>query len=367
VGTGIGALVVVGAVVATVEAIPGTITRVVIAAFVALAFTPLVEFVQRRLRIARGLAVLAIVVALAVVGTLFATYLGNETADQVQGLQEDLPRVLDQLTDLPLVGQELSRNDVPEKVEDWLANLPERLAGDDSQLGRLMGGLSSGARTTLSTIVAALALLVDGPRLVRGARRLVPPDHRERADELGRVVYDVLGRYFAGSLLVGLLHGLVVLITGVALGVPLTPFLAVWAAIFALVPQIGGAVGGAPFVAVALTEGARAAVVAAIVYVAYMTLSNNVVEPIVVGRAVRLSPPTTMVAAISGYSVAGVAGALLAVPVTGATKAAYLDLRPAARVPGPGEPTEDQEEGERHQVADDDPSLLARWRRRARP
>jgi predicted PurR-regulated permease PerM len=63
--------------------------------------------------------------------------------------------------------------------------------------------------------------------------------------------------------------------------------------------------------------------------VLYLQFENHILSPLVVGKAVSLSPPATMIAALVGVSVAGVVGGLLAVPVVGAAKAVYLELRPS--------------------------------------
>jgi predicted PurR-regulated permease PerM len=62
-------------------------------------------------------------------------------------------------------------------------------------------------------------------------------------------------------------------------------------------------------------------------FIAYMTFENHVIQPVIIGDAVDLSAPTTMVAAIVGVSVAGVPGALVAVPLVGVGKALYLEAR----------------------------------------
>jgi len=170
---------------------------------------------------------------------------------------------------------------------------------------------------------------------VRGA---VPVPNRAVADQIGRVVYDVLARYFAGNLLLAFLHGVEVAVTGVLLGIPLTPLLAVWAAITSLIPQVGGFLGFVVIVPVSLTEGVGPAMAMGLLFFVYMTFNNNVLNPLVVGHAVRLSPPVTMVAALAGFSVAGVVGSLLAVPTIGAIKAVGMYLRhhedPNYRGPG---------------------------------
>ena len=107
-----------------------------------------------------------------------------------------------------------------------------------------------------------------------------------------------------------LLHGLYVLTIGLVLGVPLAPLLGLWAAVASLIPQIGGALAGAPFVLLGFTQGATTGVICLIAFVLYLNFENHILSPIIVGEAVDLSAPTTMVGAIVGASVAGVPGAL---------------------------------------------------------
>jgi len=109
-----------------------------------------------------------------------------------------------------------------------------------------------------------------------------------------------------------------------------------------LVPQIGGAAGGIPFVLLGFTQGLGTGLACAAFFVVYLQLENNVLSPLLVGQAVKLSPPATMTAALVGVSAGGVVGALLAVPLVGAAKAVYLELRPgpeAAVVPRYGSAT----------------------------
>jgi predicted PurR-regulated permease PerM len=99
-------------------------------------------------------------------------------------------------------------------------------------------------------------------------------------------------------------------------------------ALFDLVPQIGGAAGGVPFVLLGFTRSATTGVICAVFFVLYLQFENHVLSPLIVGRSVKLSPPATMTAALVGVSAGGVVGALVAVPVVAAAKAAYLELRP---------------------------------------
>jgi putative heme transporter len=121
--------------------------------------------------------------------------------------------------------------------------------------------------------------------------------------------------------------GVVVLALCLIFGVPLAPLAALWAMITDLIPQVGGFLGGALLGLLALTQGAFVFVVVVGLYGLYLTVENHVISPAVVGHAVDVSPPTSMLATLIGGAAAGVAGALVATPLVGATKQLYLQLR----------------------------------------
>src|SRR5206468_20313 len=118
------------------------------------------------------------------------------------------------------------------------------------------GQIADGVAAALFTLLLAITLLLDGDHIVNGIRRLVPDRRKADADRLGRLVYNVIGRYIAGTLLVAALAGVVVLTGGLALGVPLAPLIAAWVAITNPIPQVGGFLGGVVFVLLGLTQGA---------------------------------------------------------------------------------------------------------------
>ncbi len=313
------------AILAVAAATSRTLTYLVIGVLLALALDPVVDRLQRRLDLRRGVAVGGVLAGFFVALGLLAFLVGPETAKQARSLGDDLPEVVAQLNDLPLVGSTFEDNDVPQKVEDWINDLPETLAGPDANLGNRAESVAAGFLAALATGLVVITLLLDGDRLVSAVQRLTPDRHRPRVDRAGRQFYEIVGKYFAGSLLVAMLHGLYVLTVGLVLGVPLAPLLGLWAAVASLIPQIGGALAGAPFVLLGFTEGATTGVICLIAFVVYMNFENHILSPIIVGEAVDLSAPTTMVGAIVGASVAGVPGALVAVPLLGAGKAIYLE------------------------------------------
>jgi len=321
------ALVTLLAVSGAVRAAPRTMTALAVGGLLALSLNPLVENVQRRTRVSRPYAVGIVFATFAVVATALAVVLVPPAVEQASQLGEDLPRVVAQLGDLPFVGDDLEQAGVPDRVLRTVRTLPERLSGDLSPLAGLVESAAAGLAAALIVVLFAVGLLVDGPRLVAHGARLVPPGKKRTADRLARLMYDAVGRYVAGSITVAVIAGLATLVAGLVLQVPLTPLLAANVMVFDLVPQIGGAAGGIPFVAMGFTHSATTGVLCAVFFVLYLQFENNILSPLVVGQAVKLSPPATMSAALIGVAAGGVVGALCAVPFVGALKIVYLELR----------------------------------------
>ena len=308
----------VAAVTGLLRSIPRTATAVGIGTLLALGLNPLVALFERRMKVRRGVAVGAVLACL---------FGGLALILTLRNLSNDLPAVVQDLGDLPVVGRRLREADVPAKLDEAVRDLPARLSGDAGPVARAGRSLLQGAVMAFATLLLATTLLVDGARLLCGARRLVPRDRREQADRLARTAYDVVGRYVAGSVSVALLAGVVNLIAGLVLGVPLAPLAALNVTLWNLVPQIGGFFGALPFVLLGLTKGPGTGIACALVFVVYMNIENHVIQPLLIGNAVKLSPPVTMMAALIGVSVGGVVGALLVIPLVGAVKAVYVELR----------------------------------------
>lgn len=322
-----GCFVALVAVTGVVRAAPRTMTALAVGGLLALSLNPLVEGVQRRTKVGRPYAVGIVFAAFAVVVSALAVVLVPPAVDQAAKLGEDLPRVVGQLGDLPLVGDKLKDAGVPDRVLHTVRSVPDRLSGDLTPVAGAARSALSGLGAALVVVLFAVGLLVDGPRLVEHASRLLPEERRPTADRVGKLMYAAVGRYVAGSITVALIAGLATLVAGLVLGVPLTPLLAANVMVFDMVPQIGGAAGGIPFVAMGFTVSATTGVICAVFFLLYLQFENNILSPLVVGQAVKLSPPATMSAALIGVAAGGVVGALCAVPFVGAMKIVYLEFR----------------------------------------
>ena len=317
----------------------------------ALALTPLVSAAERRLRLSRPAAVASVVALLVLLAVAAVALLAPPAIRQGRQVGGDLDEVVGQIEQLPIVGDDLEKAGTADSVRRWIEELPERLEGEDTPLGEAAVRVADGFLAAFFTLLVTISLLLDGERLVRGLRRMVPLARRPQADRIGSLAYETVGRYVAGSVLVAGIAGLSVLVVGLILGVPLTPLLALWVAIFDLVPQIGGAAGGIPFVLLGLTQGITTGLICAAFFILYLQFENHILGPLIVGRSVKLSPPATMTAALIGVSAGGVVGALLAVPVVASAKVVYLELRRPPPEPHPDRFT-DATEGDGSGVSD---------------
>ena len=317
------------AVTALIRGAPRAIGVLAVGTLLALALDSLVTRTTRLLGGHRALGVAAVMIGLLLLVAVAGALLIPRAIDQGRDLSRDLDRVVGQIEELPVIGDDLARAGTADAIRRTIEGLPDRLEGEDTPLVGVATTAADGLLVAGFTVLITISLLLDGQRLLRGARRLVPAPRRPQADRLGRLAYQTFGRYMAGSLLVAGVAGTAVLTVGLILQVPLTPLLAIWVALFDLVPQIGGAAGGIPFVLLGFTRSATTGVICAVFFILYLQFENHVLSPMIVGRSVKLSPPATMTAALIGVSAGGVVGALLAVPVVAAGKAAYLELRPA--------------------------------------
>jgi predicted PurR-regulated permease PerM len=276
------------------------VSLVIIGTVFALALNPLVLAAERRFKVHRVPAVAIVGAGLFLTATIVVLVLGPPAVRETAEFRRDLPKTIEQFYSWPVIGDSLKEADASKEVVSWLDSLPQRL--DDETVRNMVS-----------------------PRLLNLGRTVVPSRYREQADTVGRVFYATLGRYFGGSVTVAGMMGLYVLAVGLLLGVPLVPLAAVWAMLTDLIPQVGGFLGGAVFVVLALSAGAITGFLALVLFVAYMNFENHVIQPLIVGKAVDLTPPTSMVAVLIGGAVGGVPGAMLATPVVGAGKVLWRE------------------------------------------
>ena len=299
------------------------IVWILIGSFVAVALSRPVAWIERRTgaprRVAIGgllLFILAVVMTLAITS---ASEVGTSTT-----VADRLPEVAEDLESSPVVGSWLRDADAALWIENQVEDLPQRV--QRLQPAEFLPTVGARLLDLFWTAVIAVALLIDGRRLVDRTVAIVPAAHRRQFGRLVSAIGSALGGYAAGAALVAGINGAVVFGIAVALGIALAPLLGIWAFTWNFVPQIGGFIGGVPLILFALLAGPLQALIASAAFVIYQFVENNLIQPTVIGAAIDVPPWGTLVAAIAGAAAGGVIGAVLVTPLVGVVRVVRGEL-----------------------------------------
>jgi len=319
------ALALVIGVVAVFREAEQAITRIAIGVVLALALDPLVRSFQRRGFRRRSAATL-VALGVTVVAGLIVILVGPPAVEQAQQFSDELPQTIEEFYALPLgIGDWLESNDAVGKVETFVDEAPSRV--DDDTVSDTANSLLGSALGVAIVLAVAFAVMLDGETLIARARALIPPARRERADSFGRLMYNTFGNYFGGSVTVAAMSGMWTLTIALIFDVPLAPVAAIWSMVTNVIPQIGGFLGGSFVTVLALSVSVPTAIAVCVLFVAYMNFENNVIQPAIIGNAVDLSPPVSMLAVLIGGAAGGIPGALVATPIVGSAKRIYFVVR----------------------------------------
>ena len=324
-------LVVVGAIAVvalTLAEIRLVVLPVVFALFISAALFLPVRGLQRLHFPPAAAAATALVGALLVLGglvTLIAPHVAGQFGDVRDNVREGAVQVTDWLLEGPL---DLSRSELENYREQALDEL-------EARSGDIAGGVIGGAYLAveivaglLLTLVLAFFFLKDGARMWRWIVGLFPPLARTRADEVGQIAWATLGGYLRGVTIVAVFDAVLIAIALWLIGVPLVLPLALLTFVGGFFPIVGAFTAGAAAALVALVSNG---VVDALLVVAAVTavqqIEGNILQPVVVSRAVKIHAVAVLLAVTAGAVIWGIVGAFLAVPVVAVVSRAASHLR----------------------------------------
>ena len=296
------------------------LTWLLISVFLALALNPLVEWFQRHGLRRRGAAAavtfLLAIVAIAGLGALFIPTLVSEA----NGFAQQLPTYLEDITEGrgPL-GRLAERYDVVERVQ------AEVEQGGASRLLGLSGTAFAITKGIITLIVATVTIafmtffmLLEGPAWMERFYALLPDDSRDRWREVGHRIYRTVGGYVTGNLFISVIAGISATALLFLLDVPYAVALGLLVAILDLIPLAGATIAAIILTAVAaITGGWVPALIVAVFMIVYQQIENHFIQPVVYSRTVQLSPLAILISILIGAELAGVVGALAAIPVAG--------------------------------------------------
>jgi predicted PurR-regulated permease PerM len=171
-------------------------------------------------------------------------------------------------------------------------------------------------------------MMLEGPAWMERIYGVLPESSRPRWRQVGQDVYRTVGGYVTGNLLISLIAGVSSGIMLWIVGVPYALALGLVVALLDLIPLAGATIAAILVVLVAIAaSGTTAAIIVGVFFVVYQQLENHVIQPLVYGRTVQLSPLAVLVSVLIGAQIAGVLGALGAIPVAGAIQVLLVDWR----------------------------------------
>jgi putative heme transporter len=262
----------------------------------------------------RGLAALASVLVLLVAVLGPAVLVSMLVADQFTGLRESLTEGFEE------VRAWLTRSGSPISSEQFDSVSEQARAGLGNVLPSPAAGAALAAETfgaILTSLIVLFFFLKDGPTMWSWFLQRLAERHRPRAGEAGQAGWTALTRYVRGTVAVATIDAVGIGAALVLIGVPLALPLAVLTFLAAFVPIVGATVAGAVAVLVALAaNGPVAALLTLAAVVAVQQIEGNLLEPLIMGRQLRLHPIVVLLAVFAGTLLGGIAGAVVAVPVT---------------------------------------------------
>jgi predicted PurR-regulated permease PerM len=306
---------------------------VVIALFLALALDPLVRFIQRRTGLNRGLSItVAYVIVLIVVVAVGATFI-PKLIDEVNGFVQALPNYVHDLTHgRGRLGFLERKYNVVEKVRAQVK------AGGAKKVLGLSGAALSVTKSVISIVAATVTIvfltffmLLEGGAWMERVYSLFPEESQARWRRVGDDIYRTVGGYVTGNIVISLIAGASITVVLLIMGVQYAVALGLLVAFLDLIPLAGATIAGVIVALVAFLHSVPAGIVVVVFFVVYQQIENHFLQPVIYGRTVQLSPLAVLVSVLVGAELAGIIGALAAIPVAGAIQVVVRDQLTARR------------------------------------
>ena len=300
---------------------------VVIALFLALALNPLVGLIERRGHVPRASAiVISYVAVLIVVAAVGATFV-PKLIDEVNGFAQATPGYVNDLTHgRGRLGFLERKYHVVEKVREQVKN-----GGAKKALG--LSGAAVAVTKSIITVIAATVtivflmffMLLEGKSWVERAYLLFPEESQPRWRRVGEDISKTVGGYITGNILISLIAGASMTVVLLIMGVPYAVALGLLVAFLDLIPLAGATIAGIIVAIVAFLHSVPAGIVAVVFVIVYQQLENHFLQPVIYGRTVQLSPLVVLISVLIGAELAGILGALAAIPVAGTLQVIVRD------------------------------------------
>jgi predicted PurR-regulated permease PerM len=289
-----------------------------ISAVVAMGFSPLVKLIERphsraaKRGVPRWLAILVIYASIIAVLGLVGLLVIPPLVAQAEALWTKLPTEINRLQAFLIAHRMMTR---PVTLEEAVQNAPSGTSGN--AVGTVLIAISSligGIFGIITVLILTFYLLVEAGSMFQYVTRFLPPARRDVVATVTRQAVDKVSAWLRAQCILAGVMGTFSAIGLGLMGVPYFYVIALIAAIGETIPIIGPVIGGIAAVAVAITVSPKLAVMVGAYFLALHQLEANILVPKIMERSVGVSPVAVMAALLVGGALAGIVGAVLAIP-----------------------------------------------------
>lgn len=290
----------------------------------AAAITPLVEALHRR-RVPRGLGIaFAYVLIIAVIVAVVYLF-GQLVSDQLRELAANLPSFYEKIMHY-FTGSDGTTTVFAESIQNWLNSFNTTIVGVSKQVVTGTFDLFGGVYTFIGVFILSFYLVVQKGSIKRLVDVAAPSHYIPYFYQLADRIETRLGGWVRGQLLLSLAIATLSYFGLLIIGVNYAVALALIAGITELIPFVGPFIGAVPAVLVAFGQSPVLGLIVALMYIVIQQLENNFIVPKVMQRTTGLNPLVILLVMLIGGKLAGIAGVILAIPVTLIADAFFEDF-----------------------------------------
>ncbi len=297
-----------------------------IAAFVALALNPFVDWVHKTVGSGRVLSVaLSYLILFVIVGGFLTAIMPSLTSQTVNFIN-DVPTSLQNLkTEDSVAGRFARRTKITDDIDNFTQNFASHTQNISSFALNVAGRVTNAIVSIIAVLVLAFMMLIEGPRWGSKFWHLQPAKRRAHYKPLVEQMYTVITGYVNGQLLISLVGAAVSLVMLLLVGVPNALVLAGIIFLTGLIPLVGHPIGAAAVTLIALFASVDKALIVGIFYIVYLQVQTATIQPYIQSKANDMTPLTVFLAAIIGIAAGGFLGAFVAIPLAGCARILFLD------------------------------------------
>lgn len=298
-----------------------------VAVILAAAISPWIDALQRK-KIPRSLGLILTYFILFSVLTITIGLLVPVVAKQIVQLADNFPSYYQKVASFfaPWKESLVPIGNIQEILESWGLGLGKMAGNIFSTAIGVFGGLIS----FLAILVLIFYMTVKEHGMEKFLEQILPKQYHGRVISLVYQIQKKMGLWLRGQFILCLIIGVLSYIGLLILGVEYSLVLALVAGIAGVIPFIGPIIGAIPAVLIAFVQSPIKALFVIILYVIIQQLENQIIVPRVMKKAVGLNPVIIIIALLIGVRLAGILGALIAVPVATAVSVFvrdYLDAK----------------------------------------